>query len=74
MALTRPFTATVKARAERDGDFRVALLREAMDCLLEGDVKSGKTLLRNYINATVGFETLANRVKLDPGIRRDDKL
>ena len=66
MALTKTFTTTVKARAARDSGFRRALLREAMDCFLEGDMPTGKTLLRDYINATLGFETLANRVHTPP--------
>lgn len=59
MALTRSFKATVKARAERDPAFRDALLTEAVDQLLAGDIESGKAVLRDYINATIGFERLA---------------
>ena len=59
MALTRSFKETVKARAERDPSFRAALLTEAIEQLLSGDVATGKAVLRDYINATVGFERLA---------------
>jgi DNA-binding phage protein len=59
MALTRDFKATVKARAERDGAFREALLTEAVEQLIAGEVEVGKAILRDYINATVGFEKLA---------------
>jgi DNA-binding phage protein len=59
MALTRDFKATVKARAERDAAFREALLTEAVELLLSGEVETGKAILRDYINATVGFERLA---------------
>jgi DNA-binding phage protein len=59
MALTREFKETVKARAERDPAFREALLIEAIELLLSGDVETGKAVLRDYINATVGFEKLA---------------
>lgn len=59
MALTRSFKATVKARAERDPAFRDALLTEAVDQLLAGDIETGKAVLRDYINATIGFERLA---------------
>ena len=59
MALTRSFKNTVKARAERDPAFRDALLTEAVDQLLAGDIESGKAVLRDYINATIGFERLA---------------
>ena len=59
MALTRDFKNTVKARAERDPEFRVALLEEAVEALLHGDTETGRALLRDYINATVGFVQLA---------------
>ena len=59
MALTRDFKATVKARAERDVAFREALLTEAVEQLIAGEVEVGKAVLRDYINATVGFEKLA---------------
>jgi len=62
MALTREFKETVKARAQRDPEFRKAMLVEAVDLLLEGDVETGKALLRNYVNATIGFEELAKEV------------
>ena len=59
MTLTRSFKETVKARAERDEAFREALLREGVECLLSGDVDTGKAVLRDYINATIGFESLS---------------
>ena len=59
MALTREFKETVKARAKRDPAFREALLKEAVEQLLAGDLDTGKAVLRDYINATVGFEKLA---------------
>jgi len=60
--LTREFKETVKARAGRDPAFRVALLSEAVDLLISGDVATGKAVLRDYINATIGFEQLAEDV------------
>ena len=59
MALTRDFKETVKARADRDPAFREALLTEAVEQLIAGKVEIGKTVLRDYINATVGFARLA---------------
>lgn len=59
MALTRSFKDTVKARVERDPAFKEALLTEGLNALLEGDLDTGKAVLRDYINATVGFEELA---------------
>ena len=59
MALTRGFKNTIRARAQRDSAFRKALLREGVESLLSGDLETGKTVLRDYINATVGFAELA---------------
>ena len=59
MALTRNFQETVRARAERDLAFREALLTEAIEQLLGGDIETGKVILRDYINATIGFTQLA---------------
>jgi DNA-binding phage protein len=60
MALTRSFKETVQARVRSDRAFREALLAEGVDALLEGDVEIGKALLRDFINATIGFEQLAS--------------
>ena len=57
--MTRNFKDTVKARVERDPDFRAALLTEAVELMLEGDLDMGKSVLRDFINATVGFDRLA---------------
>ena len=59
MALTKDFKDTIQARAQRDPAFRKALLQEGVECLLAGDVDTGKAVLREYINATIGFEELS---------------
>ncbi len=64
MALTRDFREGFRARAQRDPQFRAALLRESIDTLLDGDVQTGKSLLKDYINATMGFEELAKRTDI----------
>ena len=61
MALTRDFKETIKLRAARDPAFATALLTEAVEVLLAGDVDTGKRLLRDYINAGLGFEALAEK-------------
>jgi hypothetical protein len=66
MPLTRDFRETVQARARRDAGFRRALLQEALDCMLAGDVETGKIVLRDYINATVGFDELADATHKSP--------
>jgi DNA-binding phage protein len=59
MALTKDFKETIQRRAERDAAFRKALLQEGVECLLVGDMDTGKAVLRDYINATMGFEELS---------------
>lgn len=62
MALTRDFKNTVKKRVEEDPDFAKALLQEAIDLLLNGDSSTAKFILRDLINATVGFEQVAQEI------------
>jgi DNA-binding phage protein len=59
MPLTREFKETIKARAAMDAAFRAALLSEVLDLFLAGDVLTGKSVLRDYVNATIGFAGLA---------------
>lgn len=66
MSLTREFKETVKARADRDPEFRKALVSEAVNCLVQGDMDTMKTLLRDYINATDGFDTVAAALGKSP--------
>ncbi len=63
MPLTTEFKDTVKARMERSPKFRRAMLREAIECLIAGDVDTGKAILRDYINGTIGFEELSDRTQ-----------
>src|ERR1700676_4737850 len=58
MPRTKPFRELVQARVKADKKFAEALLREGIDAMLSGDVDAGKTILRDYIKATVGFEKL----------------
>ncbi|MGA8154126.1 MAG: transcriptional regulator [Terriglobales bacterium] len=66
MALTRDFKETIQARVRRDPAFRKELLREGLESLLAGDVETCKTVLRDYINATVGFGELAEVTRHSP--------
>jgi hypothetical protein len=66
MPLTRSFKETIQARTRSDPTFRVALLREAVEALLAGDVDIGKAILRDYIDATVGFEALGSAIGTPP--------
>jgi DNA-binding phage protein len=66
MALTRDFKETIVERAKKDPKFRTGLLQEGIELLLTGDLNTGKAVLRNYINATIGFEQLGKLTKHKP--------
>ena len=66
MDLARDFKVTVRERLQRDPSFRQALLKEAVDCLLSSDVGTGKSLLRDYVNATIGFGELGGLTDKSP--------
>lgn len=66
MPLTRDFRETVRARVQRDPAFGKELLREGVESFLAGDVETGKSVLRDYINATIGFNELAEMTHRSP--------
>ena len=59
MTLTRDFKETVAARARRDPAFAKALLDEAATLFLNGDPHTARLVLRDLVNASIGFEALA---------------
>lgn len=64
MPLTHNFKETIRARAQREPAFRQALLRESVECILNGDLETGKSVLRDYVNAAVGFQNLEKRTRI----------
>ena len=66
MPPTRDFRETVQARAKIDPAFREGLLMEGVDCLLAGEVEVGKILLRDYIDAAIGFDELGALTNISP--------
>lgn len=66
MALTREFRQTVQARVRRDPSYAKALLSEAVQAMLDGELDVGKSLARDYINASIGFEELGRRLAVSP--------
>jgi DNA-binding phage protein len=58
MALTKSFNETVKTKLQQSAAFRRALLREGVGCMLSGDLETGRSVLRKYINGTIGFVEL----------------
>jgi hypothetical protein len=66
MALTKPFRETVVERAKSDRKFRAGLLAEAAECFLGGDLDAAKVLIRDYVNATIGFQALGEEIEKQP--------
>ncbi len=65
MPLTRNFKDTVMARAKADKEFREELIVEATNALLEGDIATGKSFIRDYLNATEAFTLVAEQLQKD---------
>jgi DNA-binding phage protein len=66
MAKAKSFKELVQGRVKTDKKFAEAFLREGIDAMLSGDVDTGKTILRDYIKATVGFEKLGQATGAQP--------
>ncbi len=62
MSNTRIAHETVWARTRKDASFREAILAEAINEMLVGDFGVGKAMLRDYVNATITFNRLAERL------------
>ena len=59
MALTRNYRQTIVERVERDPEFAAALLDEAATLFLSDEPETARLILRDLVNATIGFEQLA---------------
>ena len=59
MDLSHDFRQTVSERIESDPAFAKVLLDEAATLFLNGEPDRARLVLRDLVNATVGFETLA---------------
>lgn len=63
MTLTREFRETVKERMAHDPAFSKALLDEAATLFLNGEPHTARLILRDLVNASVGFEALAEETR-----------
>ncbi len=64
MALIRKSTQTVVDRIQRDPDFAKAVLDEATTLFLNGEPETARLLLRDLVNATIGFESLSRLTRV----------
>ena len=60
MTLTRDFKETVIKRVQDEPEFATALLDEAVALFLNGEPETARLILRDLVNATIGFEKLAD--------------
>jgi hypothetical protein len=65
MALTRSFRETIKEQLA-DREFRAEFLREAVSNMVSGDLETAKSVLREYVNGTVGFVGLGKALAKSP--------
>ena len=59
LVLTRDSKQSIVERVQRDPAFAKALLHEAATLFLNGEPDTARLILRDLVNATVGFEGLA---------------
>ena len=66
MVLTRSFKEHVAAKIKAEPKFRQALFQEAVQTLISGDAQTARAVLRDYINATIGFAALSKATGTPP--------
>ena len=66
MAKTGSFRELIQHHTATNRAYAEALLREGIELMLSGDVETGKTILRDYIKSTVGFEKLGKAIGTQP--------
>ena len=62
MSITRDYKETINERINKNPAFTAALLDEAITLFLNGKPGVARLVLRDLVNATIGFETLAPEV------------
>jgi hypothetical protein len=65
MPLTRRFRSTIREQLA-DRDFRREFLREAVANMISGDLETAKSVLREYVNGTIGFIELGKALSKSP--------
>lgn len=70
MALTKEFKDTVMELC-KDPEYRKALLHEALESYLEGEICVGNSLIRDYLNGSQCFLDVSNLLQIkESGLRR----
>ena len=68
---TRSYKDSMKAMVDENPELGTEMLEEALNSLLSGELDEGRLLLRQFVNATMGFKELAERTgKRDKNLMR----
>ena len=68
---TTSYKDSMKAVVARNPQMATEMLEDAINALLAGELDEGRLLLRQYVNATIGFGELARRTgKVDKNLMR----
>ncbi|MBL6642698.1 MAG: transcriptional regulator [PS1 clade bacterium] len=59
--LTRDFREMVREDLRDNPEFRKEMLLGTLNCFLEGDEETGRSLVRNYIRADMGYKALSEK-------------
>jgi hypothetical protein len=66
MGRTRPYTESIKEMANDNPKFRAAVLAEASELYLGGEIHAAKIMIRDFVNATMGFKALGAEINKNP--------
>jgi len=62
MDITRDYKETINERIKDDPKFANTLLDEAISLFLNGESEVARLVLRDLVNATIGFENLSKEI------------
>lgn len=64
--LTVDARETIRARIAREPEFAKALVSESIELLANGEPDTSRMVLRDVVDATIGFKNLADRLEKSP--------
>lgn len=69
--LTVDARETIRARITREPEFARALVSESIELLANGEPDTSRRVLRDVVDATIGFKNLADRLEKSPESMRE---
>ena len=60
---TKDYKETIQNRIDKDPDFAQHLLDEAISLILNDEPETARFVLRDLVNATIGFEKLSEKTQ-----------